>query len=410
MTPTLAQAAASADSRVQRAERKVAENAAWLMRRAQAERRQAARRQRRRRLALVFSFLLGVMVPTAAAEWYLNNVALDQYASHVGFSVRKEEPGSAVELLGGITELSGSTSSDTDILNKFIQSQQMVRRIDARLDLGRVYARPEDPVFALGDDHRIEALTGYWQRMVRVYYDSSSELIEVRVLAFDPQDAQRIARAVFDESSALVNRLSDIAREDTTRHARDELDRALARLKQARQAKTAFRNRTRIADPSADIKGQMGVLNSLQAQLADAIITRELLMETSTGTDPRLAQQRRKIEVIRKQIDGERARFGSGKAGAQGDAEYARLLAEFEALEVDQEFAEASYVRAQTAYDMALADAQRKSRYLASHIEPTLAETAEYPRRGVLLMLIGGGLFLAWSILVMMAYALRDRR
>lgn len=363
-------------------------------------------RPKRRHYLLLLSFVLWVLAPLGAAGVYLYTIAVDQYASHVGFSVRKEEVGSAIEILGGITELSGSSSSDTDILYEFIQSQKMVRAVDARLDLQAIYTKPEDPIFGLGEDNRIEALSAYWQRMVKISYDTSSGLIEIRVLAFDPDDAQAIAKAVFEESSDMINNLSAIARADATRYAKEELEREQARLKTARQALTAFRSRTRIVDPTADIQGQMGLLNSLQLRLADAIIERELLLETSSLEDPRVMQARKKIEVIKAQIDEERDRFGNG--GDEKD--YSRILDEYEALTVDREFAEKSYISAQATYDVALAEAQRKSRYLATHIDPTLAETAEYPQRLLLMGLLAVFLFVSWAILAMTYYSLRDRR
>lgn len=365
-------------------------------------------RPRRRHWMLLLSFVLWVIAPLCVVGWYLTAVAADQYASHVGFSVRTEEVGSAVELLGGITELSGSSSKDTDILYEYIQSQQIVRRVNERLDLASIYARPDDPVFGLGDDTRIEALADYWQRMVNVFYDRSSGLIEVRVLSFDPEDSFRIASVLFEESSTMINRLSAIARSDATRYAAEELAQAQERLTRARQDTTAFRNRTQIVDPSADIQGQMGLLNSLQTKLADAIIERELLIDSSSSNDPRVVQANRRIEVIRKQIAEERGQFG----GTDGDGvrDYSELLAEYEALAANQEFAEQSYRSARAAYDAATAEAQRQSRYLASYIEPTRAETAEYPRDYMILLVAGAFLFFSWAIGAMGFYALRDRR
>ena len=58
----------------------------------------------------------------------------------------------------------------------------------------------------------------------------------------------------------------------------------------------------------------------------------------------------------------------------------------------------------------AQADARRQTRYLAAHVRPTLAERAEYPQRGVILWFVALFLFLTWAILVLVAYALRDRR
>jgi capsular polysaccharide transport system permease protein len=366
-------------------------------------------RPRRRHMVLLLIFLLWVVVPMAVSVWYLYAVAKDQYASHVGFSVRTEEVGSAIELLGGITELSGSSSSDTDILYEFIQSQQLVRSVNEQLDLVSIYSRPDDPVFSLGEDARIEALSHYWERMVKIFYDRGSGLIEIRVRAFDPADAQAIASVVFSESSTMINQLSAIARADATRYAEEELAQAEERLKIANRELTAFRNRTQIVDPSADSQGQMGLLNSLQAQLAKAIIEHELLLQTSSRKDPRVVQEQRRIEVIQQQIHAERQRFG-GQGLTGGVNPFSKLLEEYQALELDRQFAEKSYLSALATRDAAITEAQRKSRYLATHIKPTLAETAEYPRRMMLLALMAGFLFVSWSIMVMVYYSLRDRR
>ena len=86
------------------------------------------------------------------------------------------------------------------------------------------------------------------------------------------------------------------------------------------------------------------------------------------------------------------------------------LLAEFERLSVDRRFAEETYTAALAAFDQAQAEARRKSRYLAAHVQPTLAETAQYPRRIVLLAMVGFFLISGWAIAVLVFYSLRDRR
>lgn len=365
-------------------------------------------RLRRRHMWLILLFAVWVVAPLTVSAVYLYAVAKPQYASHVGFSVRREDVSSPVELLGGITELSGSSSSDTDILYEFIRSQQMVRQVHERLNLVDIYTLPGDPVFSLQDDHRIEALSSYWQRMVKVFYDNASGLIEIRVLAFEAQDAQEIATAVFEESSAMINKLSAIARSDATTYAREELDRAVQRLKDTRTAMTAFRSRTQIVDPAADIQGRMGLLNTLQQQLAESLIELDLLTDNVSPNDPRVEQAQKRVLVIQQRIDAERDQFGSTK-DPQANA-YTDLISEYESLAVDLEFAENAYVAALAAYDAALAEAQRKSRYLAMHIEPTLAETARYPQKGVLLGIVAAFLVISWSIVVMIYYSLRDRR
>lgn len=368
-------------------------------------------RARRRHWGLLASLLLMVVTPVVVSAWYLFAVAEDQYASSLGFSVRKEDTGSAVEILGGITDLTGgSATNDTDILFEYIQSPNMVRAVMQDVDLVSAYSRPGDPVFALGDDRRIEALADYWQRMVQVYFDRSSHLIEIRVKAFTPQDAHAIALAIRKESDRTINALSAVARDDATRYARDELDRALARLKSARAALTEFRTRNQIVDPEADIQGRMGLLNTLQAELANALIELDLLRQNSRSDDPRIVQAERRVEVIRQRISEERARFSEDGTTSQEQEAYSQLIGQYEALAVDQKFAEQAYVATLAAYDAALADAQRQSRYLATYIEPTMAETPLYPRRWIILLTLFGALATSWTVLTMIYYSLRDRR
>ena len=367
-------------------------------------------RSKRRHYRLMAFFVQLVVLPSLVAGWYLYAIAHDQYASHVGFSVRNEESGSAFDILGGITDLGGSSSNDTDVLFEFIQSQSMVEKVADRIDIVTAFRRDGDPMFSLGDDTRIEAMHRYWGRMVSVFYDRSSGLIEIRVKAFDPENARDIATAIYEESSLMINDLSAIARADRTRYAREELDLSLDRLKDSRAAITAFRVRTQIVDPVADIQGRMGLLNTLQAQLAEALIEQDLLEQASSrDDDPRLVQSQRRVEVIENRIQAERARFSEGGA-REGDIPYSELVSQYEALSVDQTFAEESYVLALSAHNSALAEAQRQSKYLGQYLVPTLAQTPEYPQRFILMAVIIGALFAIWALSSMVYYSLRDRR
>ncbi|MCE8509968.1 hypothetical protein KBY28_16070 [Ruegeria pomeroyi] len=364
---------------------------------------------RGRHWLLLLSFVLTVLVPTALAGVYLYTFAADQYASKVGFTVRKEESDSALDVLGGLRNISGSSSTDTDVLYEFIQSQELIQSVNADLDLRSLYRKPaNDPVFTLQGDASIEDLLDYWHWMVRIVYDPGTGLMEVETRAFDPEDARAIATSIFRHSSSMINELSAIARADLTRYAKEELDLAIVRLKEARRALTLFRNETQIVDPGADIQGQMGLLNSLQAQLAETLIEQDLLRETARTGDPRLEQARLKIDVIEKRIAEERRKLG---VSGEGDTRvYADLVGEFESLLVDREFAEKAYISALSAYDTAVAEARRQSRYLAAYVRPTLAETALYPQRGILLALTALILFGIWSILTLVYYSLKDRR
>lgn len=373
--------------------------------------RPAAMKQRH--WGLFLSFLLMVAGPLVGIIFYLWTYAEDQYASTTGFIVRSQESGGATELLGGLAQFTGgSTASDSDILYAFIQSQEMVTAIDARVDLRAHYSQnwPQDWAFSIWPDASLEALVWYWQRIVGISYDSATGLTEVTAVGFDPEMAQRITSEIVRESQDRINALNDQARGDAMTYANDDLQDALAQVKAAREALIKFRTRTRIVDPAADIQSRMGVMNNLQQQLAEALIEYDLLLRTTSENDPRLTTAQQRIDVIRERIIIERQTFASDntETGAVGE-DYPTLISEFESLTVDLDYAETTYRAALTAREVARDDVARQSRYLATYIKPTRSQTPEYPRRFILSGLAGLFLLLVWSILALVYYSIRDR-
>ncbi|TFL17104.1 capsule biosynthesis protein [Jannaschia formosa] len=370
---------------------------------------------RGRHVGVLLSFVMMVVLPTALAGWYMYERAADRYVSTVGFSVHTEQTATAIDistLLGGGGT---SSSSDTDILYSFIQSQELVRQVERDLNLREIWTRvpPEqDPIFAYHPPGTIEDLTEYWNRMVKVYNDGTTGLLELRVQAFTPEDAQIIARAVYDRSSEMINALSAIAEADGTRNARADLDEAVEALKSAREAITRFRNETQIVDPAASIQSQMGILGALQTQQAEALIELDLLAQSAGDNDPRVVQARQRLAVIEQRIEEELEKFGGGTTPTtNGNGErFADLVGQYESLIVDLEFAQETYTNALAAFNGAVAEARRQSRYLAAHVSPTLAERSTQPKRFQIVALTALFSFLAWGILVLAAYAVRDRR
>lgn len=344
-------------------------------------------------------FVLGVLLPVALLALYLWGVVRDQYASVAAFSVRQEQPTAPLEAFGGMIGLGSGSSSDSDILHDFILSPEMVARINAQMDLRGLYAagRP-DPLFALAADATAEDLRDHWRRVVHLGYDQAAGLLTLRVLAFDPAQAQWVTAAILDESTRVINDMSAAARAEATRAAEEELARARDRLAGARIALTRFRAERRLVDPEADLASQTGVLDRLNADLAEAMVERDLLLRSTGASDPRILLRDDRIRVIETRIAAEKAKFGGG-AGDLVD-----LVGEFERLTLERDFAQQAYVAALAARDAAVAEAGRQRRYLAVHVRPTLAERPEYPRRWLWIALAAGLSSLVWAVLVLAAW------
>ncbi len=298
---------------------------------------------RKRHRVAFYTFIAMVIVPFALILGYLEIFAQDQFSSEAGFSVRKEEGASSVNSIGGLAQLTGAASTDAEILYDFIRSQDLVQRVDGELNLMAIYGKNhlQDPLYTLAENSTIEEKQDYWRRMVTVEYNEATGLIRLEVRAFSPTEAQLVAQAIIRYSSEMINRLSEAAREDATRYARDELARAVDRLKDVREAITEYRSRTQVVDPLIDIQGQVGLLNTLQGQLAEALIDLDMLNDIASAGDPRTAQAERRIEVIQRRLEEERRKFGVGGSSAEGGPnDYASIVAEYERLVVDRQVAE----------------------------------------------------------------------
>lgn len=365
-------------------------------------------RMEKRHFNVLYSFVFAVIMPMLLSAIYLWGFAKDQYLTSMSFSVRTESLQSASDLLGGLSSITGSTSSDVDILAQFIASNNLIQIVDADIDLREAFsaAWPRDFIFAYNPSGQSEDLQEYWNNIVQT--QSENGIMTLSVRSYNPQTSHKITTAIYEASRDLINRLSDEAHADATRFSRDELLAGEERLSAAREAMTNFRLEAKIVDPNVTLQVQMGVLTQLQAQLAEALVQMKILSRSVSDTDPRLRESNRTISALQEQIEIEEYKFSRGGDGPGGD-DYATLFANYERLTSDLLFAEQAYQIAQLSYSSALAEAKRTASYLVAHIQPTLAEKSLYPKRLTQLMVMGLFVLLLWSVGVLIYYSIRDR-
>jgi capsular polysaccharide transport system permease protein len=302
--------------------------------------------------------------------------------------------------------VSSGSASDPDILFEYIRSQDIVAELDKEIGLAALFRKaPGDPIYNLADDATIEDLFDQWMRMISVVHESNNGILEVEARAFTPEDAQTIVAAIVRKSSTLVNKLSRVAHDDAIRFASEELTEAENALFALRQKLTIFRRTNQIVDPVSDAQSQLGILTALQTELARALIEQDTLSSFAQPNDPRIASNDNRIQAITKRIDAERNALQGNISDSKLD-----LFSEYEDLLVQQEFANASYTQALAALATARADARRQTRYVAVHVEPTLAEQSLYPQRYVIVLLTALFALLGWAILVLGYYNVRDNR
>lgn len=368
-------------------------------------------RRRPRRTWLIATFILVCLLPSILGAAYFLVLASDRYASSTGFTVRGFEAGGGIDVVGAFTGLAGtgSTTSDSYIVLQYLQSRDLIERLQQEFDLEAVYGNPSiDAISRLMPDPSMEELVHYWQRQIKTTFDATSGIISVEVRAFSPDAAVALTDAVLGYTRELVNRLSEDARNDTLRFATAEVARSEDRLRGALEAVRAFREREQSLNPSASAEVQIEILAELERQLLTVRSRMAAFGDRVTLNTPAMLSLRRQAETLEAQIsDRRQASTGLGAAPNE-PAALSQQLAAFEALEIEKGFAQQSYASALSSLEQARADADRQQRYLAVYSQPALAQDPAYPRRYINTALVIAAALAIWTIGTMITYAVRD--
>jgi len=223
------------------------------------------------------------------------------------------------------------------------------------------------------DKPQIEWLLWYFRRRVMVELDSETNVLKLRVQAFRPQDAQRLAQQVLVASEGLVNMLNERTIADTLRVAQDDLRNAEQRVITAREALIAFREREAAFDPQVAAGGAVATIAGLTSALTQArtdLAERRVFMRAD---NPQLQLLQNRIATLEAQIATERHRV------TRGEEALTQQVASYERLELERQIADRQLASAMASLEAARTDMVRQHVFITRISDPYLPEYAMYP-------------------------------
>lgn len=364
---------------------------------------------RRRLLALSFAIL--VAIPVILGSVYYAFVASDRYVSSAGFAVRGVNAGGGMDMIGSLTGLasSGSTTSDSYIILKYIKSRDLVERLQKDTAIRGAYSDETiDYLSRMNADVTIEEFVEYWQGMIDTSFDATSGVIAFEVEAFNPADAHKVAERVLGYTQDLVNNLSENARQDSVRFAETEVKRSETRLRDALQELRKFREQEQSINPAVRAQLEIELVSALESRLIDIRARMTAISGSVDANAPSMTALRRQAEALEAQIATKMAGISSNGTANDAGKALSGLLATYETLEVEKNFAEQAYASTLTSLEQARVEADRQQRYLAVYSVPSLAEKAIYPRRAMNIFLLIIVVTSIWGIGTLIVYSVRD--
>ena len=336
-----------------------------------------------RRLLPMLSFLLCVVGPSVAIGVFYFSYASPQYLVEVQFAVRGAN--SEAPNLTGFSALPGATgvAADSYIVQNYIRSQQLAKDIarDQDYDIRTAYSHDFiDDLNRIPVEYPFVDFEGYWQDKLHVEYNTISGNTTVRVFAFSPEEAKRIAEAVIVQSEKLVNTLSAASQQQLIGTAEEELARVEDKLRAARLAMQRFQNEEQILNPESLAQVELDIVGSLEGEMARLITRRRTLSGQIAEDSPVIHQLDQQIQAIQGQLAQQRSRIGSGGEEGSQQGSLADMSTAFLDLSITQDFAVNAYTTSLESLERAKAEAREHERYLATYIPPELPEVSRHPK------------------------------
>ena len=361
-----------------------------------------ARRWRSR--GLISFFLLSCCLPLVTAS-YLDFLAADRYQSEARFVLRTPGRALASAALGNVLQnndlaaMSGVTHSGDDgyVVQEFLESRDALAWVEQRAGLAAAYDTPgarRDFFWSFPnpfEPNSQEGLFWHFQRMVSADFDSTTGMNTLKVQAFTPADAKRIATSLLEAAEGLINRLNKRAQQDAIALAEAEVERMQQRAMAAQVALTAFRERERLIDPGQATPGVPETVGRLAQEAALVGVQTGELAKSSPGS-PQIAPLRTRRAALEAQIAQERQRLA-------GDAQsIAPRIVEYEQLMLEREFAEKALVSAMTALQTARVESMRQQVYLERVTSPSQPDYPRYPWRVVWTLAVAVAGYMTWGM------------
>jgi len=352
-------------------------------------------------------FLLCVVLPTMLATLYFGLLASNVYISESRFIVRGQDKATptALGLLLNNAALSHGTAESAAAQN-YLVSRDALAALNRDNAYARAYSRPGisrlDRFDPFGLDGSFEDLYKYYEDHVRIDTDSAAGIIVLSVRAYDPTDARSINTALLRLAESIVNHLSARAREDLIASARREVIDAKATARAAGAALAQYRQSAGVVDPEKQAPIQYELVSRLQDELIAARSDRRQLTAVAPQSDQIPALDARIHEL--EQRLAEQAGLAAGNRGKS----LAAASEQYERLSLDADFAGKRLAAALASLESAENEAQRKTSYVETIVEPNRPDRAMEPRRlrGILTTLVFS--LLVWGVVTMLVAGIRE--
>ncbi len=335
--------------------------------------------RKRSRLTKIL-FWMVVVIPTCFAVLFYAGLAAPRYVSEARFIVRSV---SSPQVTGldvlfrtiGIAK----TADDAYIIEKYLLSRDALEDLAAEsVNVEDIFSRPEADFFSryprFWKRASQEALYDYYVSKVTVTEDAVKGIIRLSVVAFRPEDANEMARALLVLAEKMVNKINRRAQDDTIEAARREVSRAEAHVLDVQSQLTAYRNTQLIVDPAKSASGMLETIGKLTAEKM-AVMAQLTQMQRTAPQNPAIGPLKARVAALDQSISVQQAQLAGDDSALAGKLEH------YEQFILKRDLADKLLTGSLQSLDDAMREARRQHIYVEQVVRPNLPDYSTEPER-----------------------------
>jgi capsular polysaccharide transport system permease protein len=341
-------------------------------------------------------FLLVFFMPSLVIMGYYWFFASDTFVSESKFVVRSSSGTSSIGLPGVADGMGlGAQNSDTSIVNTYLLSPDALNSLRLATSYDANYSSPNvDPLSRFPGwlwKENTEDRLKFYQTLLDVRFDKTSQITTLSVRAFEPNTAQAMSRHLLKAAEELVNKLSVRMRQDMISQAERDVLLALQDMTASQKDTERWRKENKMIDPISYSKGISEVIVKLALELSSLKASVQE-KKIAAPNNPQIQQTNLRIAALKAQIDSEWSRLaGDGNS-------ISAALSEYEQLTVEALVAQKVYGLAKASLVSARSEANQRESYLVTITEPNLPTYPLLPKRILNTIYWWAGLFFAYLI------------
>lgn len=357
-------------------------------------------RRRRRKLIMLFSRLaMFVGIPTIIAGWYYFTVATPLYATFSVFQIQQAEQTSAGGLGGLFSGTAMATNTDAVAVQGYLTSRDAMLRLDDELGFKKSYqAATVDPILRLAPDASNEQTYKLYQNSVKIGYDPTEGVLNMEVIAPDPQLSEKFSLALIKYAEGQVDQLTSRVREDQMKGSFESYQDAEEKVLKAQIKVQDLQQKLGVLDPVAESSVIMTHIADLERQVAEKKLELGQLQSNPVPNRSRVSGVQGDISRMETMLAETRSQLTQGNGTRSS---LAAISGEIRIAESDLLTRQGLLATAAAQMETSRIEANKQVRYLSVSVGPVPPDEPTYPKafqNTIVAFLIFSGVYLMLSL------------